>query len=134
MGRLPGVAGLRDAVPDEPVELGETGPRADMVDGGAVDGEELFEQLVVLLRELAGTDVLRVVAPVAVHADPDLEERRLPLLHGAVARRREGPDPRAGPDEGEPARQLDLPLVARALGVDEALPERSGLALLHAGP
>ena len=60
-------------------------------------------------RELAGAEVLRVVAPVAVGADPDLEERRLTLQHRARRRRRERLDPGARPDEREAEREVDLP-------------------------
>ena len=129
--RLAGVTGLREPVADEDVELGEARAGLHVVDGGPVDREQLLEELVVLGRQIAGADVLRVVAPVAVHADPDLEQCRLALLHGPVAGRGEGADARARPDERKPARQLDQPPVAGALPVHEALPERPGLALLH---
>ena len=49
-----------------------------------------------------------MVAPVAVGADPDLEQRRLVLLHRPVAGRGEGLDAGARPDEREAERELDL--------------------------
>ena len=73
-----------------------------------------------------------MVAPVAVGADPDLEQRRLVRLHRPVARGRERADAGAGPDEREAVRELDLALPARAAAVHEAVPERAGLALGHA--
>ena len=101
----------------------------------AVDGEELVEELVVAGVELARADVLRVVGPVAVGADPDLEERRLVLLDREVAGGGEGADPGARPDEREAERELDLAVPpARALAVHVALPEGGGLGLLHARP
>ena len=42
--------------------------------------------------------------------------------------------PGARPDEREAERELDLAAPARALAVDEPLPERRRLALLHPGP
>ena len=74
-----------------------------------------------------------MVAPVAVGADPDLEQRRLVLLHRAVARRGERADPGAGPDQRVAARVLDLSLVAGAGRVHGALPHRRDLRLGHAG-
>jgi hypothetical protein len=73
MSRLVGEAGLGDPRPDQPVELGKARARAAMVERLLVDAEERLEQLVVAGVELARADVLRVVAPVAVRADPDLE-------------------------------------------------------------
>ena len=49
-----------------------------------------------------------MVAPVAVGADPDLEQRRLVLLDRQVAGRRERLDPGPRPDEREAERELDL--------------------------
>src|SRR5690349_12281608 len=105
-----------------------------MVDGGAEDAEEDLEELRVARRQLARAEVLRVVAPVAVRADPDLEERRLVLLDRAVAGRGERADAGARPDERVAAGEVDLALVAGALAVDEAFPERGDLALLHPRP
>ena len=73
-----------------------------------------------------------MIAPVAVGADPDLEQRRLVVLDRQVAGRRERLDSRAGPDEREPERELDPALPAGARAVDEAVPHRAGLRLLHA--
>ena len=53
-----------------------------------------------------------MVAPVAVGADPDLEERRLALDDGPRGRRGERLDPRPRPDEREPECELDLPFPA----------------------
>src|SRR5206468_9065276 len=64
--------------------------------------------------EAAGAEVLRVVGPVAVGADPDLEQRRFVLEHRAAAGRRERADPRPGPDQREAVREVDLALVAGA--------------------
>ena len=75
-----------------------------------------------------------MVAPVAVGADPDLEQRRLVRRHRPVPGRGEGLDPLAGPDEREAERELDQPAPAGSLAVDEPLPDRGGLALPHAGP
>ena len=104
-----------------------------MVDRVLVDSEKSVEQLLVTGIELARADVLRVVAPVAVGAHPDLEQRWLVVLHGAVACRGEGPDPRPGPDEREPECQLNLSLPAGPFAVDESQPEGGRLALLHPG-
>ncbi len=90
-------------------------------------------ELAVARVQLSRDEVLRVVAPVAVRADPDLEQRRLALDDRPRRRGREGPDARARPHEREPERELDLPLPARALAVDEALPLRRDLRLGHPG-
>ena len=134
--RVRGLAGEAhgvDARADAAVELGEARSGAGERDRVLVDGQELLLELAVLLRELARDEVLRVVAPVAVGADPDLEERRLALDDGPARRRREGLDPGPGPDEREAERELDLPLPARALAVDEPLPLGGDLRLGHAG-
>ena len=72
-----------------------------------------------------------MVGPVAVGADPDLEQDGLALDHGQVAGGGEGLDPAAGPHERERERELDLAVVARPLAVHEALPERGDLRLPH---
>src|SRR5439155_16049082 len=126
--RLARVAGLRETVADQPVELGEARAGAGEVDGPAVHVEELVEQPLVLGRQLARADVLRVVGPVAVGADPDLEQRRLVRLHGTVAGRGERTDPRPRPDEREAERELDV-VALRSLAVDVAEPERGRVAL-----
>src|SRR6266508_306797 len=131
--RLTGIAGVGDAVADQHVELREARSRAAVVERLAVDLEQRVEQLIVTRFELAWADVLRVVAPVAVRAYPDLEERRLSLLHRPVSRRGEGTDPRARPDEGEAECELDPVLPSRALAVDVAFPQSRSLALLHSG-
>ena len=75
-----------------------------------------------------------MVAPVAVGADPDLEERRLVFLHAPVPGRGERANARPRPDEREPERQVDELLPTRPLAVHERLPERRRLALLHPRP
>ena len=83
--RLTGVTGVRDTRANEPVELGQVGSVAAVRDRAVVDGEELLLELDIARVELAGTEVLRVVAPVAVGADPDLEQRRLVLRDRTIA-------------------------------------------------
>ena len=74
-----------------------------------------------------------MVAPVAVGADPDLEQRRLVSCTGrspvAVNVRIPGPD-----QTSEKPRALDLALPARAAAVDEPFHSAADLALLHARP
>ena len=85
--------------------------------------------------ELTHDEVLRVVAPVAVGDDPDLEQRRLALPHLAAAGGSERADARPGPDEREAVRELDLAAApAGAVVVHPAVPERAELALPHPGP
>ncbi len=102
-----------------------------MVKRASVDVEQHVQQLLVGRVELSGAHVLRVVAPVTVRTDPDLEQCRLVLLHQPVARCRERADPRPRPDEREAECQLHLPIPAGAFAVHEALPQGSRLALLH---
>ena len=100
-----------------------------------VDAHQLLLELGVARIELARNQVLRVVAPVAVGTDPDLEERRLVLLDRTAAGGGEGADSRAGPDEREAVRELDLPSVeAGAVVVHPAVPEGADLALAHPRP
>ena len=99
-----------------------------------VDVHQRALELGVLGLQLADDEVLRVVGPVAVGADPDLEQDRLALDDRQVARRGERLDPAPGPDQRERERELDLAVVARALAVHEALPERGHLRLPHPGP
>ena len=94
---------------DPAIELSEARARAREVDRVVVDRDEPGFELAVLRRQLTDDEVLRVIAPVAVDADPDLEERRLAFDDGPCGRRREGLDPRARPDEREAERELDLP-------------------------
>src|SRR5712691_4580315 len=94
--------------------------------------ERLFE-FCVLRPELSWTEVLRVVAPVAVRTDPDLEQRRLVLLDRPGARGGERADARSGPHERVAEREFDLALPPRPFPVYEAFPERRRLALLHPG-
>src|SRR5262245_32442222 len=133
MGRLAGIADLGQALSDQSVELVEACAWPAVVDRAPVHAQKARTKLLVGGCEVAGAEVLRVVAPVAVGADPDLEQRRLVLLHRPVAGRREGPDAFARPHEREAQREIDLALPAGALAVDEAVPQRSGLALLHPG-
>ena len=103
-----------------------------MVDRGAVDLEQLIEKPRVSGLGLAGADVLGVVGPVAVGADPDLEERWLVYLDRPGAGCGEGTDPGARPDEAEREGELDPAAApARAAAVDMALPECCGLGLGH---
>jgi hypothetical protein len=90
-----------------------------MVERAAVNSQQLLEQLVVAGLELARADVLRVVAPVAVGADPDLEQGRLVLLNRPVARGRERADSGTRPDEREPQSEVDV-LPRRSLAVNIA--------------
>ena len=131
MARLARIPGLLDSGSDEPVELGKLRTRTEVLDGLVVDREQLVEQLVVTWLELSGADVLRVVAPVAVGADPDLEQGRLVLLDRAIARGREGADARARPDEREAEREVDV-AASRTLAMHVAQPQRGRLALRHA--
>src|SRR5919201_766312 len=128
MRGLIGIPGGGDAVSDHAVELGEARARPAMSERALVHIEQRVEQLVVPRFELPGADVLRVVAPVAVSAHPDLEERRFRLLDGTMACCGERADARPRPDEREAERQLDLALPACALPVDEAFPQRGRLA------
>ena len=75
-----------------------------------------------------------MVAPVAVGADPDLEQRRLALDDRPARGRGERPDP--GPDQTSenPSASSTLPRPAGALAVDEAEPLRRRLGLGHARP
>src|SRR5262249_20866846 len=132
MGRLAGKAELLDPLPHEPVELRHARARPAVVDRAAVDGQQALLELAVVLAQLADAEQLRVVGPVPVGADPDLEQHRLALDDRPVARRGERLDAAPRPDQREAERELDLALPARALTVDEALPERSDLALGHA--
>src|SRR4029453_17567115 len=77
VARLARVAGLGDAVADQAVELGKARAGAAVLERALVDREQLPLALGVVVAPLAGAEVLRVIAPVAVGADPDLEERRL---------------------------------------------------------
>jgi hypothetical protein len=133
MGRLARVARLGQSVADQAVEVGEARAGAAVVDRPVVDIDEEPLELGVPRGELARAEVLGVVAPVAVGADPDLEQGRLVLLYRQVAGGRERLDPRARPDEREAERELDLALPAGARAVDEPVPDRADLGLLHAG-
>ena len=115
--RLAGVAQASDSrARISPVELGQAvAGRKGRSRSRVVHSHQLLLELGVARRQLARHEVLRVVAPVAVGADPDLEERRLVLGDRTAAGRGEGPDPRAGPDEREAVRELDLALVAGAV-------------------
>ena len=117
-----------------PVELGQARARGCRTRPLLVDAEQPLLELPVAVRELAGDEVLRVVAPVAVGADPDLEQGRLSLHHRPVRGGRERPDPLARPDEREAEREVDFPGPARALAVDEAEPLGGSLRLGHPGP
>ena len=99
MRGLARVAHLGDPVAHEHVELGEARARFAVRERALVDLEQRTLELAVLGLELARAEEFRVVAPVSIRADPDLEERRLVRLHGPVAGRRERPDPGTRPDE-----------------------------------
>src|SRR5213079_1259971 len=115
-------AGLGDGLARGAVELGQARPRCTQVDDGGVHIHHLLLELGVLRAQLARTDVLRVVAPVAVRTYPDLEERRLALDDWAIAGGGERLDPGARPDERERERQVDEALPAGPLAVHEPLP------------
>ena len=88
-------------VAHEPVELGEARARAAVGDRALVDLQQAVLELAVVRAQLAGAEELRVVGPVAVGADPDLEQRRLVGCDRPVARRGERLDPGPRPDERE---------------------------------
>ena len=92
--------------------------------------KRLFETGVVRLQ-LADHEILRVVGPVTVGANPDLEQDGLALDDRQVSGRGERSDPAAGPHERERQRELHLPVPAGALAVHEALPQSCRLRLLH---
>ena len=120
----PGVAELGEALADAPVQLGHRLGRASTRSSASVVHlEQPSLELGVLRLQLAEHEVLRVVGPVAVGADPDLEEHGLALDDRQVGRRRERLDPLARPDERERQRELDV-VARRALPVHEALPDR----------
>src|SRR6187402_1426312 len=133
MARLAREADPADPLADPPVDLGEARAGDAERDGVVVDLAQPCFELAVGVREVADDDVLRVVRPVAVGADPDLEQRRLALDDGKVRRGGEGLDPLAGPDEREAERELDLSRPARALAVNEAEPLGGDLRLGLAG-
>ena len=134
MRRLPRIAGDVQLLTDLPVERRHRRRGADVVERALVDVHEHRFELGVIRLQLAEDEVLRVVGPVAVGADPDLEQDGLALHHGQVAGGRERLDPAPGPDERERERELDLALVSGALAVHEALPQRGRLGLPHPRP
>ena len=128
--RLAGVARAGEPVADQPVELGEARARAGSASiAPLVHLEQRGLELAVLGAQLARAEQLRVVAPVAVGADPDLEQRRLVRRHGPVAGGGERPDPAARPDEREAERELDAvrasPCPRRGRTPARARPPRS---------
>src|SRR3970282_2628911 len=114
-----------------PVELGEARAGTREVDGSRVDGHEPLFELPVRGRELADDEVLRVIAPVAVRADPDLEQRGLAIDDGPRGRRRKGLDSGPGPDEREAEREVDLPLPTRPPSLHDAFTLGGDLRLAH---
>src|SRR5206468_1035831 len=116
----------------EPVELRQVSTGAAVGDGALVDAQELSFQLRIARVEVSRAEVLRVVAPVSVGADPDLEERRLVLLNRAVARGGESLDPGPRPDERVAAGVLDLAAEAGAVRMHRSLPLSRDLGLGHA--
>src|SRR6185369_1477851 len=104
-----------------------------MVESPTVNRQQLVKQHVVTRLELARADVLGVVAPVTVGADPDLEQGRLVLLHRPIARGREGADLWARPHERETQCEVNV-TPRRPFAVHVAEPERGRLALRHPGP
>src|SRR4051794_10583416 len=131
---LAGVAQLGDALPHEPVELGERRAGRAMCDRPLVYVAQSDFELPVVLAQVAHAQELRVVGPVAVGADPDLEQHGLAFDDRQAARCGEGLDPFARPDERVAECELDLPVPAGALPVHEALPDRGRLALAHSEP
>ena len=134
MRRLAREAELRDPGADAAVELGQARAGHAERDSRVVDAKQTGLELAIAVGEVAGHEVLRVIAPVAVGADPDLEQRRLALDDRTVGRGRERADPAARPDEREAEGELDLPAPAGALAVDEAEPLGGRLRLGHSGP
>src|SRR5262249_26691865 len=96
-----------DPFADAAIELREARAGTEEVDRIPVDAHEALLELAVPRRELADDEVLRVVAPVAVRADPDLEECWLAFDHGARGRRCERPDSRPRPQEREAESEVD---------------------------
>src|SRR5262249_1121723 len=82
MGRLAREADPRAPLADPSVQLGEARARLCELDRVVVDLHQPSLELPVLHREVTHDEVLRVVGPVPVRADPDLEQRRLALDHG----------------------------------------------------
>ena len=79
MRRLARVAELREPVAHEHVELGHARAGLAVIDRARVDVQQPCLELAVVGAQLADAEELRVVGPVAVGADPDLEQRRLAL-------------------------------------------------------
>src|SRR3972149_5024414 len=113
-GRRAGKAAAGGASPEETVELRQTGAGARVRASLLEDAEKELEQTLVLGPKPPRAEVLRVVAPVAVGADPDLEERRLVLLDRPVRGGRGGADAGARPDERGAAGGADPPPLAPA--------------------
>ena len=111
--RLAREADRVDPGADAPVELRQARARARTSAPPRRRRRAALLELAVAVASDRPDEVLRVVAPVAVGADPDLEQRRLALDDGPVGGRRERPDPGARPDEREAERELDLALPSR---------------------
>src|SRR6476661_4305862 len=77
VARLAGVARFGETCADALVEFGQARAGGAERDRVVVYAGEHLEQLLVLRRQHARAEVLRVVGPVAVGTDPDLEQRRL---------------------------------------------------------
>src|SRR4051794_37918539 len=124
MTRLPRIADFGEARSHRSVQLGQVRAGSQAGSDGCVYRHQLLLELRIGRGQLARADVLRVVGPVAVGADPDLEQRRLVLLDGTVRGGRERADARPRPDQRVAEGEVDLPLPPRALAVDEPLPQR----------
>src|SRR5262245_64097509 len=105
MRRLVREAELLNALPDEPIQLRHARARLAVADRAAVDGQQALLELLVVLTQLADAEQLRVVGPVPVGADPDLEQHGLAFDDRQVARRRERLDAAARPDQREAERE-----------------------------
>src|ERR1041385_1113771 len=113
MTRLSRITRFGKAGAAPPVQLRQGGARPAPVGDGRVHRHQLLFEAPVLVAHFARAEVLRVITPVAVRADPDLEQRRLVLLDGAVGGCRERPNARPRPDERVAERELDLSAPAR---------------------
>ena len=90
------ISAFGDARPNQAVEFRQA--RAICERRGLVENaQQQVEQLVVLGRQLAGAKILGQIIPVAVDANPYLEQRRLMLLHGPIAGRGKGANALARP-------------------------------------
>src|SRR5215472_4408355 len=128
---LAGITGSRNPLPQDAINIPKRCSFPNARDSFRENRKQLVKQTVVFLGKPPGTNIFREVGPIAVGADPNLDQRWLVLDHRPMAGGRKGCDALPRPNQRERPGHLDFSLVTDAQRVDVAFDHGRDFAFLH---